>query len=26
LGVYLSVFNVFQFLLALLGIGGSNNE
>ncbi len=26
LGVYLSVFNVFQFLLALLGMGGSNND
>jgi modulator of FtsH protease len=24
LGVYLSIYNVFQMLLALLGIGGSN--
>lgn len=26
LGVYLSVFNVFQFMLALLGMGGSNDD
>ena len=26
LGVYLSIFNVFQFLLALLGIGGSSDD
>ncbi len=26
LGVYLSIFNVFQFLLALLGIGGGSDD
>ena len=26
LGVYLSIYNVFQMLLALLGIGGSSND
>ena len=26
LGVYLSVFNVFQFMLALLGMGGGSDD